>query len=286
MATALASNVRLMAPEAPSELLARGVALMAGLSGGLSGFEVAYEHYRGSYSNRVMWTPVVLSQVLLAGGVAGALSRRANRKLLPAIGVLMLADCAVGFGFHIRGIHRKPGGWKLLIPNVALGPPPFAPLLFGMSAYMGVLAPRLAHLDAERAHRLHRNLAVITAAAVLCSGTEALYSHYKNNFQYAAQWTPIVIAPLLAAAAVHSRQPKANPKLLPAASALAIADGMVGFFYHARGVLRRPGGRKHLLYNIMYGPPILAPLLFAACGALGLLASLMRARAKGKGKGR
>jgi hypothetical protein len=26
----------------------------------------------------------------------------------------------------------------------------------------------------------------------------------------------------------------------------------------------------------MYGPPILAPLLFAASGALGLLASLMR----------
>jgi len=26
----------------------------------------------------------------------------------------------------------------------------------------------------------------------------------------------------------------------------------------------------------LYGPPILAPLLFSACGMLGLLASLMR----------
>ena len=34
----------------------------------------------------------------------------------------------------------------------------------------------------------------------------------------------------------------------------------LGFYYHARGVLRRPGGRKLLLYNIMYGPPIFAPL--------------------------
>jgi hypothetical protein len=54
---------------------------------------------------------------------------------------------------------------------------------------------------------------------------------------------------------------------------------MIGFFYHARGVLRRPGGTKLPLYNILYGPPIFAPLLFAATGFLGLLASLLR-RAK------
>ena len=49
-----------------------------------------------------------------------------------------------------------------------------------------------------------------------------------------------------------------------------------GFYYHARGVVRRPGGLKKPLYNIIYGPPIFAPLLFAACGTIGLLASLMR----------
>jgi hypothetical protein len=40
--------------------------------------------------------------------------------------------------------------------------------------------------------------------------------------------------------------------------------------------VRRPGGRKTLLYNILYGPPLFAPLLFAACGVIGVLASLMR----------
>jgi hypothetical protein len=54
----------------------------------------------------------------------------------------------------------------------------------------------------------------------------------------------------------------------------------VGFFYHARGILRRPGGTKHLVYNIIYGPPIFAPLLFGAAGMLGLLASLLRRREK------
>ena len=50
----------------------------------------------------------------------------------------------------------------------------------------------------------------------------------------------------------------------------------IGFFYHARGIVRRPGGFKHLAYNILYGPPIFAPLLFGAAGGLGLLASLLR----------
>jgi hypothetical protein len=33
---------------------------------------------------------------------------------------------------------------------------------------------------------------------------------------------------------------------------------------------------KKPLYNTLYGPPIFAPLLFAACGFLGLMSSLLR----------
>jgi hypothetical protein len=53
-------------------------------------------------------------------------------------------------------------------------------------------------------------------------------------------------------------------------------DGAAGSFFHVRGVLRRPGGLATPLYNWVYGPPIFAPLLFAASGFLGLLASLLR----------
>jgi hypothetical protein len=53
-------------------------------------------------------------------------------------------------------------------------------------------------------------------------------------------------------------------------------DGVVGFGYHIRGILRRSGGKKKPLYNILYGPPIFAPLLVAACGLLGMMAYLMR----------
>src|SRR6185437_16242748 len=107
---------------------------------GLSGLEVAYMHYRGSYSRRIMWTPILLSQALLAAGIAGALRPRLARNLLPTVAIITLADCATGFVFHLRGIGRKPGGFRLLVTNVVMGPPPMAPLLFGMSAYMALVA--------------------------------------------------------------------------------------------------------------------------------------------------
>jgi hypothetical protein len=130
-----------------------------------------------------------------------------------------------------------------------------------------------------REGKFQQQVAAVAGISALLSGFEAYYSHYKNNFRYKAQWSPIIIAPLLAATAFASmRSRKTATIALPALSAAASADAAIGFYYHARGVLRRPGGRKHLLYNIVYGPPIFAPLLFGAAGMLGFLASLLRRR--------
>lgn len=285
----------------------RWLALAAGLSSVLSGLEVSYEHYKGSYSRPVMYTPLILSGALTLAGTAAFFSRRAARTLLPATSVITLADSAIGFYFHVQGIRRKPGGWRLPVVNIVMGPPIFAPLLFGTSAYLGLVAtflrrgddkgdmiPRAAHerhwaaslsgkhetIDAAqdlREGRFQQHMVVATIAAAFLSGFEAWYSHYKNNFRYSVQWTPLIVAPMLmlaGGAALASK--RAAHTALPAVSALAMLNGGIGFVYHARGVLRRPGGTKKLLYNIVYGPPIFAPLLFAASGFLGVLASLLR----------
>jgi hypothetical protein len=286
----------------------RWLSLIAGLSSVLSGLEVAYEHYRGGYSRRVMYTPVILSGALMAAGMAGFCSRKAARTFLPAISAITLADGMFGFYFHARGIQRKPGGWRLPITNMVMGPPILAPLLFGVSAYLGLIAallrrgeesgkgsiplPAHAHHWARaltgrheriglaqdiREGRFQQQMIAATMVSAFFSGFEAWYSHYKNNFRYKAQSTPIIIAPLLIAAGARSlKNPRTAQTWLPAISAIAMLDGAAGFFYHARGVARRPGGLKKPLYNVIYGPPVFAPLLFAACGFLGILASLLR----------
>jgi hypothetical protein len=286
----------------------RSLSLLTAATSIVSGLEVAYEHYRGSYSRRVMYTPVILSVLLAVAGIAGFFSRRAARTVLRFVSAVTLVDAGVGFYFHARGIHRKPGGWRLPMTNMIMGPPIFAPLLFGTSAYLGLIASYLQREDAdgaastsgedgwlarllpsgegrellsaeqdEREGKFQRQVAIVTGISALLSGFEAYYSHYKNNFRYWVQWTPVVIAPLLAGVAFASvKRPRMAQTALPGLSALASVDAAVGFFYHGRGVLRRPGGRKRLLYNIMYGPPIFAPLLFGAAGMLGGLASLLR----------
>ena len=288
----------------------RSLSLLTAATSVISGLEVAYEHYRGSYSRRVMYTPVILSGLLAAAAFAAFFSRRAARTVLRAAAAVTLVDAAIGFYFHVRGIQRKPGGWRLPMTNMIMGPPIFAPLLFGTSAYLGLIASFLQREDAFgqvsnagsgtflsrllpsrqgrellsaeqdiREGRFQCQVAIVTGVSALLSGFEAYYSHYKNNFRYNVQWTPVVLAPLLAAASFASvKRRRVAATALPALSVLASADAAVGFYYHARGVLRRPGGRKHLLYNIMYGPPIFAPLLFGAAGMLGLLASLLRRR--------
>lgn len=289
----------------------RSLALIAGVSSILSGLEVLTEHYRGGYSQRIMYSPIVLSPALMVAGVWAVFNRRVARTWLPLVSLLTVMDAVIGFGFHVRGVQRKPGGWRIPVFNVIMGPPVFAPLLFGISGFLGLVAsllrregdPANARLPAVPARRpswlrlvprrisseglvleqdiregrFQQGLAIAAALSAVLNGTEALYSHYKNNFKYTSQWTPILLTPLLVVAGFGAAARRSLARtLLPVVSLLAIADGTIGFLYHARGVLRRPGGLRMPLYNVMYGPPLFAPLLFAATGFLGVLASLLR----------
>jgi hypothetical protein len=242
---------------------------------------------------------------MAVSGIWGFFNKWVARTILRWTSAATLLDSVIGFYFHLRGVARKPGGWRLPVANIVMGPPIFAPLLFGVSAYLGLIAsflrteevPETGSLQGPlqrtgalflglksplwtqelREGQFQKHLAFATILSAFFSGFEALYSHYKNNFKYKAQWSPAIIAAaLMTAAAITIKSPKAARTWLPVMSVLAILDGGIGFFYHARGVLRRPGGLKKPIYNVIYGPPIFAPLLFAACGVIGLLASLMR----------
>lgn len=283
----------------------RALGLIAGIASLLSGFEAAEEHYRAGYGLQVMYTPVVLSPVLLAAGIWSVFSRRAARVALPIASALTVLDGLVGFYFHIRNIARRPGGWRLPVVNVVMGPPLFAPVLFTISGYLGLITsllrrdddpagaqplpfwlpplPDSIRADLEsvehevREGRFQQQLAAAAASAALLSGVEAWYSHYKNAFTYRVEWTPLAITPLMVVAGLGAVRSRAIARtLLPVASLLAIIDGTLGFYYHVRGTLRRPGGLSLGIYNLLYGPPPFAPLLFAASGFMGLVASLLR----------
>lgn len=104
------------------------------------GAEIYVNHYGGSFGNRWMWTPVLLSPGLSAAGVAGVVSERAARTVLPALSAVFMLDGAAGVYFHLRGIARKPGGFREASYNLVMGPPALAPGSLAMVGALGLMA--------------------------------------------------------------------------------------------------------------------------------------------------
>lgn len=102
--------------------------------------EVYYEHYKGSFGNKLMWSPIVATPPIFGAAVAGVFSTRAARTVLPLTSLLYTLTGAAGVVMHVRGVARKPGGWTYARYNVVMGPPVIAPGLFAMVGGMGLLA--------------------------------------------------------------------------------------------------------------------------------------------------
>jgi hypothetical protein len=111
------------------------------------GVEIYVNHYGGSFGNKWMWTPVILSPALGAAGLAGVASERAARTWLPAVSALYAANGALGACLHMRGIMRKPGGLREASYNLVMGPPLLAP---GSLALVGALGLAAAVMRRER----------------------------------------------------------------------------------------------------------------------------------------
>ncbi len=125
--------------------------------------------------------------------------------------------------------------------------------------------------------RFERSLSGLTAAAAVVTGAEVYLEHYKASFGNKWMWTPVVLTPPLVAAGIGGVFSKRWAKTaLPITAALYAANGLLGEYFHARGVARKPGGWKLYSYNLPMGPPISAPGLMSMVGGMGLLAALLR----------
>ena len=104
------------------------------------GFEIYLEHYKGSFGDKWMWTPIFLTPPLTAAGVAGVFSEKHARTTLPAISAVYALDGLIGVYTHVRGVERRPGGFKETHYNLVMGPPLLAPGSLALVGAMGVLA--------------------------------------------------------------------------------------------------------------------------------------------------
>jgi hypothetical protein len=288
----------------------RSMALVTALSAVVSGFEAWAQHQRGDFDDPWMWTPVWLTPPTAAAGLSAIVSKKAARSVLPATSLVSVLDGIIGFGLHIRGVRRLPGGFKLGQYNLVMGPPIFAPLLVGIVGITGLIASMLrretphptprpiarlsgirrtlppplwgrvgvggAESDIEHG-RFQQGMALTSAFFAIIAGGEAYFEHLRGSYNQKVMWTPIAVTPPMVGAAIGSAfSRRIATRVLPFAAMVTFMDGVLGFVLHLRGIYRMPGRFNNMRFNITMGPPLFAPLLFTAVGLLGMTASLLR----------
>jgi hypothetical protein len=132
-------------------------------------------------------------------------------------------------------------------------------------------------LENIRDGRVQKLLSATAAMSAPALGAEIYFEHYKGSFGDKWMWTPLVLTPPLTVAGIAGfASEKAAKTALPLVSALYFLDGMIGIVTHIQGVRKRPGGFKEAHYNLVMGPPLLAPGSLCLVGALGVAAAIVK----------
>lgn len=125
----------------------RSLSAMTAFAAAVTTAEIYVEHYRASFGNKMMWSPIIVTPPVMIAGIGGVFSRKWAKTYLPITAVIYTANGLIGEFFHIRGVARRPGGFDQASYNVAMGPPIMAPGLMTIVGGMGILAAVLRRED-------------------------------------------------------------------------------------------------------------------------------------------
>lgn len=241
------------------------------------------EHYRGSFKNKAMYTPLAVSALTLATSIHGTADMRPlAHKARDATYLLAAATGLAGSGFHLYNVGKRVGGFSW--QNLFYGAPIGAPMAILLSGLLGFCServrearrtrPRIFGLPAGRA------IAAVAGAGLLGTTGEAGLLHFRGAYHNPFMLLPVTLPPIGAAlllSAAGGRSGRTHRFTRWWMRALT-AMGVAGVGFHAYGVSRNMGGWRNWSQNILNGPPIPAPPSFAGLALAGLAAlGLMRA---------
>jgi hypothetical protein len=239
----------------------------------------AVEHYRGSFKNKAMFTPLIVSALTLATSLHGTADMRpTSHRVRDTTYLLAAATGLIGTGFHIYNVGKKVGGFSW--QNLFYGAPLGAPTAILLSGLVGFCSERLRESKPGRRPEIFnlpagRTMAAVTSAGLLGTTGEAGLLHFRGAFHNPFMALPVTLPPigaaLLASAAIGG--PGRKHRFTRWWMRLLAAMGTAGVGFHAYGVSRNMGGWRNWSQNILNGPPLPAPPSFVGL-ALAALAAL------------
>lgn len=247
----------------------------------------AIEHYRGSFKNRAMYTPLVVSALTIGCAAHGGGDRRpAGHRVRQAVSVAAAVTGIAGSGFHLYNVLKRPG--RLAWQNVFYGAPIGAPIAILLAGLLGAAAEDVRHTAKARTPTVlglpaGRVLATVAGLGMIGTTGEAAMLHFRGAFHNPAMFAPVTLPPLSGGLLLHDAlRPRRRSRLTSALLRLTAALGLVGVGFHTWGVQRNMGGWRNWRQNLLNGPPLPAPPSFTALAMAGLAAlTLMEKRSDG-----
>jgi hypothetical protein len=270
------------ATQPPSVTAARRLNRAAGILATSVLADSAIEHYRGSFQNPAMYTPLVTAALTLAASGHGLNDERpVAHALRDTVYALAGLTGTIGTGFHLYNVTKRPGGfsWLNLFYSAPLGAP-FALVLAGL---LGVTAERVRDNQPGVTPTIFglpagRTMAAITGLGMLGTVGEAGLLHFRGAYHDPAMFLPVTVPPVAAALLGDTAlgKPGVDRWFTRWWLRLTAALGFAGSGFHIFGVARNMGGWRNWKQNVLNGPPIPAPpsftgLALAGLAALGLL---------------
>jgi hypothetical protein len=262
----------------PTVLAARRLNRAAGTLAASVLADSSVEHYRGSFKNKAMFTPLIVSALTLAISLHGTADMRPIAHKVRDITYLFAAATGLlGTGFHIYNVGKKVGGfsWQNLFYAAPLGAP-MAILLSGLVGFCSErireskpgIRPEIFELPAGR------TMAAVIGAGLLGTSAEAGLLHFRGAYHNPLMAVPVTLPPLgsILLGSAAARGPGRDHRFTRWWMRLLAVMGFAGAGLHAYGVSRNMGGWRNWTQNLLNGPPIPAPPSFAGLALAGLAA--------------
>ncbi len=266
----------------PTIKAARRLNRASGLIATSTLLDSAIEHYRGSFHNKAMITPLIASALTLVVSVHGTADKHQGaHRVRDPVYLAAAVTGLVGTGFHLYNIGKRPGGFSW--QNLFYGSPLLAPAAVTLSGLLGYYSERLrdnAPAGPARVFGLRagRALAALSSLGLLATAAEAGLLHFRGAFHDPFMYVPVTVPPIAAALLADTAlgHPEPPNRLTCWWLRLTAWVGFVGAAFHIFGVHRNMGGWRNWRQNVLNGPPIPAPpsftgLALAGLAALGLL---------------
>lgn len=268
--------------------------LMAAINEIFLGIDIYLAHMISGTIVPNEWIPIVFGPLagitLLMAGLLALRNRPLATTLASGIFVASIAVGLLGAYFHLvrLALPAGPVGEQVTISLLVWGPPVLGPLMFSLVGLLGISAawveepPDSGSLVLLRDRKLHlpysktRAYFFMVSMGALATVISSVLDHARAGFTNPWLWLPTAAGVLAAAIAAYlgATDRPARPELWIYLGTMILMNlvGVIGFALHVDENLT--AANMFVGERFIRGAPVLAPLLFANIGMLGIITLL------------